>query len=120
MWIDYMPKRKLSNNEQIKLFQQLSVAIQPSIMSLQNPYHTKSAITGTDIHDILFCNIFTDQMVNRYRTTIQPGQTDQDNKLLQSLKILESQISEVQGVLSQLNPTLVCELWQCVDTVKPV
>ncbi|XP_052087227.1 guanine nucleotide exchange protein smcr8a-like [Mytilus californianus] len=47
-----------------------------------------------------------DQMVNRYRTTIQPGQTDQDNKLLQSLKILESQISEVQGVLSQLNPTL--------------
>lgn len=47
-----------------------------------------------------------DQMVSRYRSTIQPGQTDLDNKLLQSLKTLESQISEVQGILGHLNPTL--------------
>jgi len=48
-------------------------------------------------------------MVSRYRSTIQPGQTDLDNKLLQSLKTLESQISEVDGILGHLNPTIVSQ-----------
>ena len=49
-------------------------------------------------------------MVSRYRSTLQPGQTDLDNNLLQNLKTLESQISEVHGILGHLNPTLVSQV----------